>query len=98
MKEPHEKKQGHGATISQASVVNSPASLKDLGRGFVYDNLITIHLTWKKIGRPVAQVTFGISCATLGTSRLGATKPSRLPREKRPWHLTDARHLRRWDL
>lgn len=41
-----------------------------------------------------SNVTFGISCATLGTSRLGATKPSRLPREKRPWHLTDARHLR----
>eukprot|EP00435_Cladocopium_sp_Y103_P038738 s1549_g10.t1 len=41
-----------------------------------------------------SNVTFGISCATLGALRLGATKPSRLPREKRPWHLTDARHLR----
>ena len=42
----------------------------------------------------VFQVTFGLSCAELGAARLGATKPSKLPRERRPWHRTDARHLR----
>eukprot|EP00434_Breviolum_minutum_P014744 symbB.v1.2.013000.t1/scaffold912.1/size152940/6 len=41
-----------------------------------------------------SNVTFGLSCAELGAARLGATKPSKLPRERRPWHRTDARHLR----
>jgi hypothetical protein len=36
MKEPHEEETSHGATISQASVVNSPTNWKDLGRGLGY--------------------------------------------------------------
>ncbi|CAE7569875.1 THUMPD3 [Symbiodinium microadriaticum] len=39
-------------------------------------------------------VVLGLSCAQLGKSRRGATQPSKLPREQRPWHLSDARHLR----
>ncbi|CAK9114719.1 unnamed protein product [Durusdinium trenchii] len=41
-----------------------------------------------------SHITVGLSCAQLGAARQGATHPSKLPSERRPWHTTDARHLR----
>eukprot|EP00933_Yihiella_yeosuensis_P066587 TRINITY_DN7092_c4_g1_i1.p1 TRINITY_DN7092_c4_g1~~TRINITY_DN7092_c4_g1_i1.p1 ORF type:complete len:535 (+),score=77.36 TRINITY_DN7092_c4_g1_i1:58-1662(+) len=39
-------------------------------------------------------LALGLSCARLGEERKGATRPSKLPQETRPWQLSEHRHMR----